>query len=526
MTHINIFKAGEFSDSEAGIRIRGKNNKADIEFTDDKGRKSSASLRVYSRSQLFRKDICKNAVPEKKSEIFVSEWITRRHHHAIVRYAGKEQQAFVFEMEDRLGDEAQYFFDRLMKSEMIPTLDYFREIRFCRILDRCFNHITVADLKKQHRMNDARILLLSRYCDLLPVILSLGISPGAMNNLTPELLAFLDTHCDTAAAMHRLGLTLSILNNLDGKKLEWTGKNAGAIIFLLENKVKPEQILKYSRVKKSSSQFVPAEEKEDGEFTLAHDKHHLTVCHHPTDSKLHVRIERYREKFKLEDRSPDYKQVSLIHQWYLSADSGAYWCPDLSLVMRERVSGNFPREKFCSDACATVLRSLPFYGEYHFVLNLEKRNCSVGTFRLQPGMNQKKLEKLFWHADALYCLIDSGLALNDVAGAEEQRLYAVLTDFDRAKAALDFMTPAELLGIQDMRASASEQKYSLIEYSQAAGTLFQPLCERMGRRSEVVLEEIVDEKSGEIPREKVPHVVPDGEPVSSGSGWKKYFCMS
>ena len=54
--------------------------------------------------------------------------------------------------DDKLSDRAEHFFDQLIKLKippLYPLLDYFREVEFCRLLDTHFNHMTVADLKKQ-----------------------------------------------------------------------------------------------------------------------------------------------------------------------------------------------------------------------------------------------------------------------------------------------------------------------------------------------------------------------------------------
>src|SRR5439155_12477791 len=128
MPRTNVFSGSSYDgDHNGGVGVEGKKDKARITFTDRNRNKSTASFQVYTKAKLITSRAYRRA-EGFQSENLVNQWITRRDHNVIIKYAGLSEQAFVFEMDNKSEENADLYFDLLIKSGQLNYIDYFKEL--------------------------------------------------------------------------------------------------------------------------------------------------------------------------------------------------------------------------------------------------------------------------------------------------------------------------------------------------------------------------------------------------------------
>ena len=165
--------------------------------------------------------------------------------------------------------------------------------------------------------------------------------------------------------------------------------------------------------------------------------------------------------------SPDApKPEKLVHDWYLISASTnetthdkvtTRYCPDSKCLMNEACQAGFPEEELKKNSFGVLIHS-PYYFEKEFVNSLVKLGSSLDELKNLKGMTQTKIETLCWNESNLRELLKLGMKFTDIAQVDENRLEHVMSQFYKAKSALEFVDVFELFGLSKKPTSTYEPR--------------------------------------------------------------------
>jgi len=490
VVNTDVFFGSSYSgNNEGGIGVDGKGNSAGITFRDKNGNKTLANIKVYNKLKLMTMNVYRKSVEDAQSEKLVHEWHTcRLNKNTIIKYAGNSELAFVFEMNDE-NLNADIYLDSL--STELSYLDYFRELKFVRTLRDKFN-ASIDDVKNIKPMNDERIKILMKDCKNLSLLAGTSLSLNNICSLGDNSFRLLLNDPEGTIDLYNKGFKFSLLDKLDSKKLEWIKKNPKDFLFLLNNGITPAEIISIDQTMldkflqklywhKEAFQFItvrqalgvdhtplplnkikirPQENQyqslgsdgggSSGPYSYEHNGDEIKVTYEES-KKFEVTFGEIKSAFEtqLAEQINKGSQISLVHTWYAFNNNTVYYCPDLHQVMFETARDGFPTEEFKAGPGTYMLLDAPFYQEKDFVKNLAEKGWPIDKLRATAGMTQQKIEMFFNHKHNFFSLIEKGLQFSDLKKIDEARFSIILTHFDKAKNALEFVSISELLGLNE-----------------------------------------------------------------------------
>ncbi|HGC5753446.1 TPA: hypothetical protein ACIZBK_003142 [Legionella pneumophila] len=209
-----------------------------------------------------------------------------------------------------------------------------------------------------------------------------------------------------------------------------------------------------------------------GPFSYEHSDNEIKITHANKTKSVKSTLKVTFGEVKKEYLSNLNKEIvnllpeKLVHNWYLIAKESntsndnvtSLYCPELKCLIQETSQSQFPEKEFRESGYSTLL-SVPYYKEKDFIDFLIKKGSSLDELRNLNGFTEIKINALCKNKYELSDLLEKGIKFTDLAKIDEDRLVHVLSNFNKAKAALEFVDVFELLGLRDTSSNYSPRMF-------------------------------------------------------------------
>ena len=429
MPETHIFSGSQYSATPfGGVGVEGKGDTAEITFTDKKRNETKATLQVFKLNKLNKTSDFLNAQEVEENEKYVHTWFIRKSKNQIIKYSGNDQLAFVLTTDANLDDR----FSKLCVYEYFH-IDYFEELRFAVYLDRKFK-LTCDDLREIPGMNDARIKLLQDHRHDLDRFISKGLT---LQQIGQVKLDVLKKHLDSAykldEALHFVSLQQIL--GIDHTPLDL-------------NSVEPFE--------SSGERYIGGFGGGSlGDYSYDHSDNEMTYTHKKSKATYHINYGYLNNDLvkSFTQQANKVKPEQFIHAWHtmnmVTSDHipmTLRFSPDTKQIVKETSDQNFPMDDF-KKSYTFLLYSIPYYKEIQFKEFAEKQGYSIEQLQSLNGMTKAKLELMLDFYHDVTDLVEKGVKLADFAKVDVARLKHVLTNFSKARSALEFVDARELLGL-------------------------------------------------------------------------------
>ncbi len=447
-------------------------DEANIVFTNaSQTRVDCAKLKVYTLQKLRKTEEYKIS-KEIKIEPLVHVWMTYCSENTIIKYAGENQQAFIFSASCGVNQA----FENLPKC--LTHMDYFHEREFVRKLRERNQDIS------QFRDNAERLHHAFACRGVFMELLDAGITIDNLISLKNHFYKLLLTHEFAAKliTVYKLPLQQFILVSSKRMKECLVSKDRldKALKFvtiqqLLRLKVEV-QSLEFLPSRKSGStilvnqkrlSFYGKKEMQPGnQMQVSHKNEFITTLYHVEESLLPKYEEDCRNVLPIEMVNKWYK---IRDEWEQDVNVTEYYCRELQQLVHEEKK-NFDQAEFVRSEEYPRLRNIEYYREKDFVEYLQNIKCDISIFRNLEGMSHKKMQLLCYHLGSVkFFLAETNkITINDLARVDENRLQFVFLNVEDAKEALHLIDILELFDLQEK--PRSEKLHVSGFYSSTSGS--------------------------------------------------------
>jgi hypothetical protein len=464
---ISFFHGTRTTTTSSGrIHMEGKGDSAALTFTDKSNHSITARLENFEVKNLKKNPLYKSSTPETQTEILLHEWHTRKSKNTIIKYAGKNQVAFVFTVTTD-GALAKCF-AHLQESEL-HTIEYLKELNFSKFIAAKFK-INFEIFKSVPGISKQILKLFLAEAGAFRILLDHGVLLSQLVdeerfNLLANNLAELEKLL-TLISIEKLHM---VSNDRLQKYFSQTSHHQDVLEFLTI-----QQILGLDHVPLTIGGGTPTAlpyatptGNSSGpigkNFSYEQDKNVVTVSHKDVEinaeTKLKITFGSLKEEAskELEEVSKNTPTQDLIHTWRLCRTGSEIikYCPQLKYTVVEEPDLKFPFQAF-KEYQFSLLKSFALYHmEERFRDFLLKNNCPLERFKKLKGMTLKKMECLCLFFSSFEEVLKAGFKIEDIARVDEARLLHVIKGLagERAQHALEFVNVYELLALSKPESS-------------------------------------------------------------------------
>lgn len=443
-----------------GINIEGKDDLAKIIFTDKEKNKTNAEFQIYDLFRLKFSPTYRRASQDEKYETYIHDWYTRRTGRSIIKYAGSDQQAFIFTTDGKVDRDLS----RLYQSPEFNSVDYFKEIRFCDFLE---NHqMTMTRLRAIPGMDESRIQLLMNHLEGFEKLLRYNLTFEQIGSFNIKRLQQMISEPKAIEELISKGITIEQLSQVDPAKLNHYFENAYFHLDKALTIVTIQQILGINHIPLDISKIkLP---KDDGwkslggsgygsfgAYSFEDKNNHITVTYKKNNSHYQLAHGKAQEKSVkiFEDSVKNATPEVIVRAWYKVAESknengqtiSILYSPALKYAVHSTIDASFPVEDFMKDIYSLAFVEVPYFHEKDFA---KKVKIPLDVFKKMEGMTQGKLELLEKYSSQMQSLLWKGADIPDFALVDEKRLAYILQSGNYGHA-LEFVDIKELFGLRE-----------------------------------------------------------------------------